>query len=320
MSKLQKFNKILIVSFSIGEKFNKDLLLLSKELSFHGIENQIVIVSEIDNIDVPNEAKLVYIQKSSKLHKIRSQIDVENEYHLCVIDSDMRLNISACVDVIKKTIFTNNAIGFGLIESDCNNTWLSKCISLDKYLSHRVLRPALHKVNMGITVPGQFVIYSPELLSHAQDHTDTFLDDLYFGLKCRTKNLSILRVNSVVGYETGRSSWITLVTQRIRWMKGLFKLWRDAFRIHGGSSYCGIHYFCYHGLPMILLLITLFSIKTAIWFFVLAVALIELLILSIAYKGVHPVFLLYAVTFPFIHLFATVGALLPIPIHYLRRR
>ena len=288
-----------------------------------GVRCSATVISESSTLALPPGIDLLTVPMGSKLSKIRHLLAsgrVGAGIYVCVVDSDVRLDLHACRDLIRATMQGRYGIGFGVVESAGGTRWLDGCIALDKRLSHRIWRPLLHRLGVGITVPGQFVVYGPELLHGAPHLTETYLDDLYFGLRCRTLDLPFLRQDKVVCRESGRTAWSTLLGQRIRWMKGLFRLAWAASRGLGGWHYCAIHYALYHGIPMAAGVGLAVLAAGGAWMAALALALAGTLTLAGLRLTFYPLAILYLITFPVIHLLATLGAVLPISVTRLRRR
>lgn len=320
MSKLQSKVDVLILTFSVGENITTDIMGLSKAVNALGISTKAIVVSEEDSIKIPEGSSIAIVQKgTTKLEKIKSQLS-EQMLFFCVIDSDMHLNIDVCAEIIQTTINGKFGIGFGIVESVGGKRILDSCIHLDKRWSHYVLRPMLHKFGIGITVPGQFIIYSPELLSAINENIDTFLDDLYFGLKCRLLGMRFFRLGKVVGYEEGRQDWSSLLIQRIRWMKGLFRLSKNTLYMSGAWRYCASHYMAYHGVPVIYALAITWLLFCNQWLLASVFLTVSSILLAITYGSLHPVILVYSLSFPLIHILATIAAFFPISIMRLRRR
>ncbi|MBC3930592.1 glycosyltransferase [Undibacterium curvum] len=311
--------EVLLITFSVGENINNDIADLKKELNSSGIATRALVITECDEISHPIEIEQILCGPGSKLQKIKSQLRIDVPF-ICVIDSDMHLEISACKELILNALKGMDGITFGLIESISEPGLLGNCIQLDKRWSHRFLRPTLHFLRVGITVPGQFVMYSPELLSSINDNSDTFLDDLYFGLKCRQLGLGIQRVNKIIGYEKGRSGWGSLFLQRIRWMKGLFRLTKDAWKADSGWLYCIIHYLAYHGIPIIYTCFIVVLVLTN--HLESAIVLIGIFLLLFAYitKSINLNIVLYLIIFPILHTVATLAAIFPFSLSNLRKR
>lgn len=311
---------VLLLTFSTGEPIRGDIATLCAALRDAGVRVHARILSERADIVAPAGIELVHCERGSKLSKLKSQLSGSSTPYLCVLDSDMHLCIDACRDVVLLAVREQPGIAFGLIESRQGPGLLGQCIQLDKYWSHRCLRPLLLYAGVGITVPGQFVVYSPALLADISDSTDTFLDDLYFGLRCRQQRLPILRVPRLIGYEEGRSGWGGLLSQRTRWMKGLFRLTRDAWRAGSGAGYCAVHYLAYHGMPAALAALTAALLGTghpAAASGLLAAFLIPFALVA---RSLSPAILVYAATFPVVHVLATIGALLPFSTTSMRKR
>lgn len=312
--------EVLLLTFSTGEAIRDDIAALCSALREAGLRAHVRILTERLDIAAPAGIELVHCERGSKLSKLKAQLRDGHTPTLCVLDSDMHLRIDACRDIVLRAVREQPGIAFGLVESQPEPGVLGRCVQLDKYWSHRCLRPLLLRAGIGITVPGQFVVYSPALLAGIADSTDTFLDDLYFGLRCRQLRLPMLRVPQLVGYEEGRSGWHGLLAQRTRWMKGLFRLTRDAWRAGSGAGYCAGHYLAYHGLPAAYAALTIGLFCSGHMVAATGLLAAFLLPFTLVARSLSPAILVYAATFPAVHVLASIGAVLPFSTHTMRKR
>lgn len=310
---------VLLLTFSTGEHIRDDIATLCAALNSSGLRTHMRVLTEQKGIAVPAGLEAIECARGSKLDKLKSQLDIVHNPFVCVVDSDMHLNVDNCVAVVLQAFGTSPGIAFGLVESWRGPGVLGSCVQLDKSWSHRFLRPLLLRTGIGITIPGQFVVYSPALLAGIVDGTDTFLDDLYFGLRCRQKRLPMLRVDLVVGYEEGRSGWGGLLLQRTRWMKGLFSLARSGLT-DGASAYCVAHYLAYHGIPVAYAASIVCFTCTGHELIAGALMAAFLVPFALVTRSISPAILVYSLTFPVIHILATIGAAMPLSLKSIRKR
>lgn len=312
--------EVLLLTFSTGEDIRDDIAILCAALREAGLRAHARVLTEDPAIRVPPGVDTVICGPGSKLRKLKSQLAPAGNPFVCVVDSDMRLEIGTCVAIVRRALLERPGIAFGLVESTRGPGVLGICVELDKRWSHRFLRPLLLRCGAGITVPGQFVVYSPALLDGISDTRDTFLDDLYFGLLCRERRLPMLRVGAVVGHEDGRSSWRSLLLQRIRWMKGLFGLTRDAWNDGSGAHYCVMHYLAYHGLPAAYAALTTALVASGHPAAAACLCGAFFAAFAMVTRSLSPALFVYALTFPAVHVLATAGAVLPLPTKSIRKR
>lgn len=252
--------------------------------------------------------KVVHVPPGTKLSKLRQFSQSINADFICICDPDIIVEAAAVRRVFELAFEAieseSDVAAFGLIECQCDGTLLSHVIAVDKWLSHRVQRPFLWRLKVGITIPGQFLVLSTSVLQRISPTVDSYLDDLYMGWIVRSRRGAVLRVNEVIGYEEPRSSWPTLLTQRIRWMRGLFTLAGHLASKPKAIAFLLMHYTAYHGLPILFLFmltyLAVFSPAGALLaFFIVAKCVAILSRQSFAAAAT------YVLLFPLLHCLAT---------------
>jgi cellulose synthase/poly-beta-1,6-N-acetylglucosamine synthase-like glycosyltransferase len=257
------------------------------------------------------------------LSKIRRLADLVAADLFCICDPDLTVDETACRAVVQQAIADVQAgeevVAFGVVEGRDDGTLLSNVIAIDKWLSHRVLRRLLWAAGVGITLPGQFLIVSPGLLRSLAPDVDSYLDDLYLGLVARQRGVCVRRVPVVVAKEDPRSGWLSLLTQRMRWMRGLVCLFRHLFPNPSACGLLGIHFAAYHGLPIVAMiaflgLTAVNPLAGGCVFLGLAAVLCvvsrQSFLASVAFLGI----------FPFVHVLATLLWWMPVSRTVLTRR
>ena len=267
--------------------------------------------------------EVIAVPSGTKLSKIRRLADLVAADLFCICDPDLTVEEDACRAVLQQAIADVQAgkevVAFGIVEGRDDGTLLSQVIAIDKWLSHRVLRRFLWAAGVGITLPGQFLIVSPGLLRSLEPGVDSYLDDLYLGWVARQRGVCVHRVPVVVGKEDPRSSWLSLLTQRGRWMRGLVCLFRHLLPHPSALGLLGIHFVAYHGLPIVAMiaflgLTVLNPLAGGCVFFGLAA------VLSIASRQSFLASVAFLSIFPFVHVLATVLWWMPVKRSVLTRR
>lgn len=210
-------------------------------------------------------------------------------------------------------------VAFGVIDGRDDGTTLSRVVSLDKWLSHHVLRRCLWAIGIGITLPGQFLIVSPGLLRSLSPAVDSYLDDLYLGWVARSRKVRVHRLPVVVGVEEPRRGWRSLLAQRIRWMRGLTCLFGHLVPNPNAIFLLSVHFLAYHGLPVLAFLLILCSVivnPVA----ALGVSFGLTATLSIASRRSFFTALMFLAVFPAVHLLATLLWWVPVSRSLLIRR
>lgn len=204
----------------------------------------------------PCDGEEVFIVPSgTKLSKIRRLAKLVETDLFLICDPDLTIREDGCRAVVssalKEAVLGTEVVAFGVVQGKSDGTLLSQIIAVDKWLSHRVLRPLLWLIGIGVTVPGQFLVVSSSMLRSLNPAVDSYLDDLYLGWVARRRGVRVLRVAMIVGEEDPRSSWVSLLTQRVRWMKGIISLSGHLARHPSALALIGVHYFAYHGIPIL---------------------------------------------------------------------
>jgi cellulose synthase/poly-beta-1,6-N-acetylglucosamine synthase-like glycosyltransferase len=203
-----------------------------------------------------SDGEYVFVVPSgTKLSKIRRLAQLVESDLFLICDPDLTVREDGCCAVVsnalKEAAKGSEVVAFGVVEGKNDGTLLSQIIAVDKWFSHRVLRPFLWAAGIGVTLPGQFLLVSASLLRSLDPAVDSYLDDLYLGWVARRRRVRLLRLATVVGEEDARSSWASLLTQRLRWMKGIASLSSHLARHPSALALIGVHYIAYHGLPIL---------------------------------------------------------------------
>ncbi len=268
--------------------------------------------------------EVIAVPHGTKLSKIRRLADLIAAADLfCICDPDLTVEEEGCCVVLQQAMADvrvgKEVVAFGIVEGRDDSTLLSRVVAVDKWLSHHVVRRFLWTAGIGITLPGQFLIVSPGLLRGLEPGVDSYLDDLYLGWVARRRGIPVHRVPVVVGKEDPRNSWLSLLAQRVRWMRGLAFLFRRLASHPSAVGLLGIHYLAYHGLPIVamvgvVLLMIVNPLAGCCVFFSLA-ALLSIFsgrsfFAAVAFLGV----------FPFVHVLASSLWWVPVSRSVLTRR
>ena len=268
------------------------------------------------------DVEIMLVPQGTKLSKIGRLSDLVDADLFCICDPDITIEEEACRTVLKRAVAGIRAgrevVAFGIVDGSDNGTLLSQVIAVDKWLSHHILRPSLWTAGIGLTLPGQFLILSPGVLRSIDPSVDSYLDDVYLGWIARERHARVYRVPVVVGSEDPRNSWMSLLFQRIRWLKGLTRL---GWLLSGNPRAVGLlstHYLVYYGLPML--------IGLGLWWLAIEhppVAVVLFLLLTAVLRTVTRQSLLTAacwlLVFPCLHLFVSLLWWLPLGKSLLRR-
>ncbi|GAB5406587.1 MAG: hypothetical protein Aurels2KO_48180 [Aureliella sp.] len=292
------------------------------------LENVANILSKIGKVEsvalstanrkLPSTRSVV-VAEGTKLAKIRSYVRSLDTNFVCICDPDLVVFPDGATSVAKKAVKESSDVTFGVIDCQDDGTVLSRIITCDKWLSHSVLRPLLWRFGVGITLPGQFVIVSTALLKSIDQDVDSYLDDLYLGLFARMRKAKVLRMSIAIGEEQSRSSWFSLLTQRLRWMQGFASICRHHKASPVAIAFLAAHFAAYHLIPVAWLVCfgAIAAVNGAA-----ACLLLFVLCLVIARAARQPMLVAFAflMVFPFVHLAAITFWWIPISKRQLTRR
>lgn len=290
--------------------------------SLAGIANaEAVILSSVEREGLQNQ--VVLVPEGTKLSKLRKFAESVNSDFVCICDPDLEVRGDATRAVVVQAIEASNGgeevVAFGLIDCRNDGSLLASIVAIDKWLSHRILRPALWGCGMGITLPGQFLVLSTSVLQRLDPNVDSYLDDLYLGWVARSTGVRVKRVLEVVGLEESRSTWGSLLTQRLRWMRGFMSLVFHLFPKPKALGLLFAHFVAYHGIPVLWLIIvaTIATMSTIVAVGIVAIASILVTLFS---RQSFVAAFSFLILFPLLHGLAVLLWWVPISRHRLTQR
>lgn len=311
---------VLVVCCSTPSMSNDMVHVITTALSPVSTARAVVLSDSTDTI--PGH-EVIVVPPGTKLSKIRRLVDLVEADLICICDPDIRVDAETCQLVFgraaEESCRGNEVVAFGIIEGHDTGSLLSRVVALDKWLSHRVIRRVLWGLGIGITLPGQFLVVSAELLRRLDPGVDSYLDDLYLGWIARSQGVKVHRLSVVVGEEDTRATWGGLLAQRLRWMKGLAHLFGHLAGHPSAIFLLTVHFLAYHGLPIVLLLaLVALSIVSP----VLAVATLSTgtIVLAHCSGRSYRTTATFLVVFPIVHCLATLLWWVPASRSYLARR
>ena len=290
--------------------------------SLAGIANaEAVILSSFEREGSQNQ--VVLVPEGTKLSKLRKFAETVNSDFVCICDPDLEVRGDATRAVIAQAFEASSGgeevVAFGLIGCRSDGSLLASIVAIDKLLSHRILRPALWGCGMGITLPGQFLVLSTSVLQRLDPNVDSYLDDLYLGWVTRSTGVQVKRVPEVVGLEESRSTWGSLLTQRLRWMRGFMSLVRHLSTKPKALGLLFAHFVAYHGLP-ILWLISIAIVATISPTFAVGIVVIASSLVALLSRQSFVAAVSFLTLFPLLHCLAVLLWWVPISRHRLTQR
>jgi cellulose synthase/poly-beta-1,6-N-acetylglucosamine synthase-like glycosyltransferase len=162
------------------------------------------------------------ICKGTKYLRLSSLLGEDTSDYFLSVDNDVRGNMEELKIFVSIAVEEELDIAWGKIRARQYKGLFSGLVAVDKLISHNILRPALWKLKVGISIPGQCFWIKRETFAGKLPQIDTFLDDLGVGLEVsrRYTDLKMKTFPSVLGYETPNETFSGLWRQRSRWAKG----------------------------------------------------------------------------------------------------
>ncbi len=218
-------NKICLVTYTRDEEyFTDELIEIGNMLSSnHKCFKCIVFVEKklkfSDKIKFKIEQKYMEGTKYKKLIKLMEE---DTSDFFISIDNDIKGNIKKLKKFMLEIVNSDYDIGWGKIIAIPEKDLISKLVSIDKILSHYLIRPILWKMGIGISIPGQCFVIKRQIFKGKLLEIDTFLDDLALGLylNINKRQISSYYSSEVLGYEKPNTTFNGLLRQRSRWAEG----------------------------------------------------------------------------------------------------
>lgn len=157
----------------------------------------------------------------TKYKRIQKLLKESRFNDILCIDNDVKPNKVNILNFINNCLNMDYSIAWGKVKADNIKGVIPKLIEIDKNLSHNYIRPALWKLNIGISLPGQIFMMNKNYLENKLPSIDTVYDDLMIGAVVRENEYPIYFVKDILGYEKPKRNIKELLKQRIRWAKGL---------------------------------------------------------------------------------------------------
>ena len=179
-----KNNICLLTYLRKSEILTNSLISLANDIySEFGNQFEFVIYSEVPveykklRMNVVNKVLL-----STKYIRILDCLENCTYDYILSADNDISPNNKLLIDRFKLFMHSNCEICWGKIGTQNADGMISKFVSVDKLLSHNLIRPLLWKIGVGISIPGQLFFMKTDSFRDHLGAFDTYLDDLAIGL------------------------------------------------------------------------------------------------------------------------------------------
>ena len=305
MVKIMMPQTLSIVTFiSKRECFNPFILNFYFSIINNFIYSELIIftdfyLSEIQNFEYKNIRQII-CKGTTKYRRILSSLSETHSDIILYIDNDIhpyQLNLEKFLYQYKYDI----DLYFGKIDVIKPNTFIERLITIDKCLSHNVIRPLLWNLNVGISVPGQIFLIKKQKFFYDLQDIDTVFDDLFIGICSKMNQYKVQRSVLTLGAEKASNNIITLLKQRIRWSRGYYECCKN--NKNKALFFIIIHGIAYHlllpSLSMLIVYLMISPYRTLCkWLTILAV------IFAIIKKKtkVVPYLCSYIIIFSFVHM------------------
>ena len=209
---------------------------------------EFIVFAENDTFATPDQKALfsqILIQpRATKFTRLAQILETTDAEFLLSMDSDITPNRAEMLAFLRQSLSQPIDLAWGRIACKPSHTLTGQLVELDKLLSHRVLRPMLWALRLGISVPGQVMLLRCSAFRQSI-HYDTFLDDAALGIFARQHRLQICRRSRILGYEAPSSTLPILFSQRRRWANGYAALLRQ-YLLSPMLFYVLVHGATYH--------------------------------------------------------------------------
>lgn len=219
----------IITYLRASENLNENVKLIINTLKMKYLQVKIVFFVDKDRGDIIQQLDIPYEivnLPGTKYRRLKRVVDSEEDSILISIDNDTTIIPEPFLEFISTFLDTGKDIGWARIKALKQKSFISRMVSVDKLLSHTIIRPFLWKLKIGISIPGQlFVIRNNTFCKKLLD-VDTFLDDLALGLyvSLHLKELNTFMSRKVIAMEMPKTAFRDLCIQRKRWAKGYYTI------------------------------------------------------------------------------------------------
>jgi cellulose synthase/poly-beta-1,6-N-acetylglucosamine synthase-like glycosyltransferase len=236
----------------------------------------------------------------TKYKRILKSLDDAESAYILYLDNDITPDVDNLFELLENIQGETIDLAWGTIGVAGENGFIQKLIVIDKIVSHKIIRPTLWKLNLGISVPGQIFLADKTNFRNDLPRIDTVFDDLTIGVCARRNRYDVKMYPMKLGYEKPSANFKALLRQRARWAAGFC----ESVINNIGNKILPlviIHGFAYHLLCFAVwaALVTLFMFNhaaaLALWF-ALCIKISDFKAGLIFYAAA------YSLIFPFIHL------------------
>lgn len=274
--------KLAIVTYLRGqERLTPELIDIGNQFHrrYPGLVMELYVESAqaLPVADTEFPIRISHVQ-GTKYRKLLQALQTTGHRYLLSLDNDIAADIPGLLRLVVQTVEGDFDLGWGRVHSRRVSSFISRLVEVDKLLSHTVLRPALWRLHLGVTIPGQCFLLKASCFQGRLPGTDTFLDDLSIGLHAAKHRLRYHYAQDVVAFELPSYSFTALWKQRSRWAVGFRQSLSCVTLTRQDRRLLWIHAFSYHLLPILhlvglVLLVSQAPLACSAWLGALALAI-----------------------------------------------
>lgn len=293
---------ISIATFISGnETFSEDFLELLEYLKNESYDVKAYVFTEKYNATIPNSIVQISMPQTTKYLRIMRLVQESLYNTILFVDNDITVDKAAIQRFISKYDKGDYALAWGRIGTTVNSGFVPSLIEIDKILSHNIIRPALWRMGLGVSLPGQIFILNKKYFIGRMQVKDTVYDDLALGVVLKKFNFPYFMCKEYLGTEMPKMNMHELNKQRKRWAQGyaetLFNNRKD-----NTLKYLLLHGFAYHLLWMYVWGGVVCMLLNKLFIIAIISLLILVCILSWGDIKKMPKAFQYICIFPFVHL------------------
>lgn len=256
----------LIMYMRDNEFFNPNMVMAYEVIRSIDINMECIVFTDHSReFDHTEDFRIVnYVLAGTKYVRLLKMINEEQDDCIYVsIDNDVCVDRERFERYIIECINKDVDFSWARLMSQKEKGFVSKMVSVDKLLSHNVIRPLTWKLGVGLSIPGQCFVLAPKSFQRKLFEIDTFLDDLALGtyISENYNSLNVYVSNAVIGYEFPNTTFRGLCKQRKRWARGFYQVLKASVGKPYFYKVC-LHGFFYHGLWVLNWLIFLLCLNT----------------------------------------------------------
>lgn len=218
----------------------------------------------------------------SKAKAVRCGLELASSEWVLMLDADTTLSGNAIERFLECSDEADAVYGVIAPHGTAESGLLNGIVKLEKLLSHAIWRPGRWAMSLGPNLPGQCYLADRSVLLEHYQSTLGYLDDVALTALLVASGKRLAFCADQVAIEEGRSSWVGLLSQRVRYTTGILQSFTTLYGCHGKRFYgflcLLLHFWLYYGACIYGVMISLAFMATG--FRVLGLALIGIFLVN----------------------------------------